>query len=97
MIHDQSISPNINPSSFVSVTDCPPPLPPTKYDLYIYHHVNISTPLSVIKTICSNCALRFLLFVTIVHPSSQYSTPALLHSVNIGSMVKHVPGSNMKS
>src|SRR6056300_433285 len=53
--------------------------------------VRISAPVSVTTRVCSNCAERDLSFVVTVQPSSHISQ-WIVPRVNIGSMVKTIPG-----
>ena len=55
-----------------------------------FFYVNTSQPVSVMSTVCSNCAARFPSLVATVQPSSQVSHSAE-PSVSTGSMVKVVP------
>mmetsp|Transcript_46110 Transcript_46110/g.96832 ORF Transcript_46110/g.96832 Transcript_46110/m.96832 type:complete len:90 (-) Transcript_46110:415-684(-) len=54
-------------------------------------NVKISTPVSVINTVCSNCAARPPSCVTTVQ-LSDHSWHSALPSVIIGSMVNIIPG-----
>ena len=56
------------------------------------YRVRTSTPVSVTRTVCSNCAVREPSAVTAVQPSSQM-TGRMSPIVIMGSMVKTIPGS----